>query len=110
MLLGGAVAVAPASALRGIAGEDWEVGLIRFAGALAVAVAALWPWARRHGSWQIQGLVVLAWLLVGVYGVSASEFALVMAFCILAAVAANLAVGRGFAYTEEVRRRLDDRT
>ena len=106
MILGLAVIVSPTPVLEAVAGEAWEIELLRYGGALAVGAALLWPWARRHASVAVHAAMVLVWLLLAAYLVSATQLALVVAFSLLAGVAVNVAVGRGYAAGDELRRRL----
>lgn len=107
ILLGSALLLAPTFVLEGVAGEPWEVQMLRYVGLLAATTGVLWRWATHRASVLTKAAFVAAWVVAAVYFIARDPLALFAAFCLLAGAAANLVVSRAVEASESLRTRLE---
>ncbi len=111
-VVGTALVIVPASAFDPVVDSEWEVGIIRLAGPVLVAIAGVWAWV-----FQTRGPAVAAfnrWVLPGlgllaIYFLSRQTMFLIFGFSVLFAGAANLWVLRAYLASESLWQSLGGR-
>lgn len=109
---GVAFVIVPSSVFDSFADTEWEVGIVRMAGPLLVAIAGVWSWVSRTGGravtrfygWVLPGLGLLT-----VYLLSSHPVFLIFGFCALFAGAANLWLFRAHIAAESLRASMERR-
>jgi hypothetical protein len=105
-----ALALVPSSVLGLVAGEAWEVDLVRFSGVLVVTTGLLWGTTMRRGGDAARHMgrwVLGAWLCGGGYLVFGRPLLLVLSFSLLVGATLDSAVELAHISSENLLRRLD---